>query len=208
MNLAIRYVVASCLALLMSIGIFFMMQALISMNSVAQINLAPHKIANILMPKRELELIQIKHKPHYPDNPEQAPPEPIPITMSVPLLGLSGFNAPSLALHPNIKIGGIGFGIDDGEYLPIVKVAPIYPRRALSRGIEGHVIVEFTVTKTGSVTNVLVIEGLTSSGNPTKLFDTAAIKAVTKFKYKPKMIDGYFVDVVGVKNKITFKLIK
>lgn len=178
------------------------------MNTVAVNDIAPHKIANILMHKQELELIKAKNKPQPPDDPEPAPPDLIPITIDVPLVGLSGFSAPILIINPNIKLGGIGFGINDGEYLPIVKVAPIYPRRALTRGIEGHVIVKFTVTKIGSVTNVSVIESLTASGNPTTLFNNAAIKAVKKFKYKPKMIDGDFVDVIGVKNKITFKLLK
>ena len=46
---------------------------------------------------------------------------------------------------------GLALDAGDGEYLPIVKVQPIYPRRALQRGIQGYVIVEFTVTKNGSV---------------------------------------------------------
>ena len=40
--------------------------------------------------------------------------------------------------------GGIGTG--DGDYLPIVKVAPIYPRAALSRGLKGECLVRYTVT--------------------------------------------------------------
>ena len=45
----------------------------------------------------------------------------------------------------NLNVGGVGFGVSDGEYLPIVKVAPVYPARALRMGIEGYCIVEFTV---------------------------------------------------------------
>ena len=52
-------------------------------------------------------------------------------------------------VNTSISLSSSGFGLapSDGEYLPIVKVQPVYPRRALSRGIEGYVIVEFTVTK-------------------------------------------------------------
>ncbi len=54
--------------------------------------------------------------------------------------------------------GGLALESGDGEYLPIVKVAPVYPRRALQRGIEGFVIVEFTVTKQGAVRDPIVVE--------------------------------------------------
>jgi protein TonB len=96
---------------------------------------------------------------------------------------------------------GIGLAPGDGEYLPIVKVAPIYPSRALSRGIEGYVIVEFTVTKTGSVRDPFVVES-----DPPNVFDRSAMRAALKFKYKPRMVDGEPVAVSGVQNMITFKI--
>ena len=99
-----------------------------------------------------------------------------------------------------MRIGGIGFGISDGEYLPIVKVAPVYPARALNRGLEGYVIVEFTVTRQGTVQDVFIIESSSS------LFDRAAIEAALKFKYKPRVIDGEAVEVPGVRNQITFEI--
>ena len=83
-----------------------------------------------------------------------------------------------------MSIGGVGFGVSDGEYLPIVKVAPVYPSRALSRGLEGYVIVEFTVMSTGAVRDVSVVESTSS------LFERAATTAALKFKYKPRVIDG------------------
>ena len=94
----------------------------------------------------------------------------------------------------------MGFGVTDGEYLPIVKVAPVYPSRALSRGLEGYVIVEFTVTRTGTVTDVVVVESTST------LFERAASEAALKFKYKPRVIDGEAVEVPGVRNKITFEI--
>jgi protein TonB len=105
-------------------------------------------------------------------------------------------SAPSL--DANLSIGGVGFGVSDGEYLPIVKVAPVYPSRAASRGLEGNCIVEFTVTRTGAVQDVAVVE-CTSS-----LFERASTQAALKFKYKPRVIDGEPVDVTGVQHLITF----
>jgi protein TonB len=90
--------------------------------------------------------------------------------------------------------------IAEGDYLPIVRVAPVYPARALSRGIEGYVDMSFTVTSTGTVRDPIVVFSTSS------LFDRAATRAVLKFKYKPRVVDGVPVEVPGVKTRITFKI--
>ncbi len=88
-----------------------------------------------------------------------------------------------------------------GAYLPVFRVSPRYPHRALQRGIEGHVLLEFTVTKTGSVQDAKVIESF-----PPGIFDRAAIRAASKFRYEPKVVDGERQDVPGVRNLFMFKL--
>ena len=90
--------------------------------------------------------------------------------------------------------------VAEGDYLPIVRVAPVYPARALSRGIEGYVDMGFTVTTTGTVRDPVVL--FSTSG----LFERAAIRAVLKFKYKPRVVDGVPVDVPDVKTRITFRI--
>jgi periplasmic protein TonB len=98
---------------------------------------------------------------------------------------------------------GLSGGSGDGEYLPIVKVAPNYPRRAAAKGIEGYVVVEFTVTSLGTVADPVVVES-----DPADIFDREALAAVKKFKYKPKVENGKPVDVKGVRNIIRFELEK
>ena len=93
-----------------------------------------------------------------------------------------------------------GFNAAEGEYLPIVKVAPVYPSRAQTRGIEGYCIVEYIVTSTGTTKNPKIVE-CTSS-----LFQSASLKAALKFKYKPRVINGTPIDVPGVQTQITFEL--
>ncbi len=102
------------------------------------------------------------------------------------------------------------------EYLPIVKVQPAYPRRALSRGMVGWVTLEFTVTREGTVKDPVVIENCAwvkppqaagqCANNPNSVFDSAATKAVQKFRYKPRVVDGVAVETAGVQNTITFDL--
>jgi len=133
-------------------------------------------------------------------------PPPMPDTSSDDLakpgqiqLNIANVN---ISNHLDIK-GGLGFDQIDGDYLPLVKVAPAYPRRALRRGLEGWVIVEFTVDSTGKVVQPVVIES-----EPNNVFDNAAIKAVLRFKYKPRVVNDKPVEVAGVQHKISFQLQK
>ena len=87
------------------------------------------------------------------------------------------------------------------EYLPLRHVRPTYPERALQRGIEGHVLMEFTVTEDGSVTNQNVLES-----EPAGIFDRVALEASTRFEYKPRIVDGSPVETEGVRYKFTFEL--
>ena len=88
----------------------------------------------------------------------------------------------------------------DDDYLPIVTVAPAYPPRAVARGLEGYVIVRFTVTETGTTDDIVVVESSAS------LFEQAAIDSAAKWKYRPRMVDGQPVAVPGVTNRINFQL--
>jgi protein TonB len=98
--------------------------------------------------------------------------------------------------------GGFSLGVGEGDYLPIVKVAPIYPNRALTRGIEGHCVVQYTVTRQGTTKDPVVIEDNCTSS----LFHSASINAALKFKYKPRIMDGEAVEVPGVQNKFTYEI--
>ena len=97
--------------------------------------------------------------------------------------------------------------------MPIVKVQPVYPRRALSRGISGWAIVEFTVTSRGTVKKPSVVENCAHVGasqecvdSPNGVFDSSAMRAAAKFKYEPKRRNGIPVETRGVRDKITYEL--
>ncbi len=181
-------------------GLFVLMQSLIS-NQEPPIDDSVHgKIVDFVHLEKENQIKTKERKPEKPPPPDQPPPE-------VPK---QSFNASSVSVgvdmgkvntKVNLNVGGVGGFSTDGDYLPIVKVAPVYPRRAQTRGIEGHVLLEFTVTKTGSVKDPVVIES-----EPPGIFDRAAIQAALKFKYKPKVVNGEPIDVKGVRNLITFEL--
>lgn len=88
----------------------------------------------------------------------------------------------------------------EGDYLPIVKVAPMYPRQAQSLGLEGHCDLEFTVTPLGTTADVRVIE-CTSS-----LFEQASVQALLKFKYKPRVVNGTAIAVPELRHRMMFQM--
>lgn len=89
----------------------------------------------------------------------------------------------------------------DQDVLPLVRIAPDYPARAAARGIEGWVIVQFTITPTGSVRDPIVVESM-----PKNVFDDSALKAIARWRYNPKVEGGVAVERVGVRTIIRFVL--
>jgi protein TonB len=194
-----RYAVAIVLGTIVTFGLLFLMQVLIAAGQNAITEDASFRIVDFVRVEEE-DILQTKEKkPEKPPEPE-TPPETPPQDFDSFDPSAAGLQISAPTLNTNISIGGIGISASDGEYLPIVKVAPIYPRRAQTRGVEGYVIVEFTVTRTGTTRDAVVVESSSS------LFERAAVNAALKFKYKPRVVDGEPVEVPGVRNKITFKL--
>jgi TonB family protein len=62
--------------------------------------------------------------------------------------------------------------------MPIRTPQPIYPQNALARGIEGQVVVEYSLSIDGSVRDLHVI-----NAQPADVFDQAAIQAMRSWKY-------------------------
>ena len=137
--------------------------------------------------------------------PERPEPQEIPDTPPTDSNDSQGdtsiaVTAPNMGLDVDVG-GGLGFGTGDGEYLPIVKVAPIYPRRALERGITGECLVTYTVTTSGTVRDVSVVEGQC----PERVFERPSVDAALRFRYKPRVINGEAVEVTGVYNRFYYE---
>jgi bla regulator protein blaR1 len=115
--------------------------------------------------------------------------------LAVPVIGGALGSAAGSAFAQNDEEA-----VGDREFLPIVRVAPRYPVQAAEQRLEGWVIVEFTVTETGQVDDVVIVE----STDP--VFHQSAIDAASRFRYQPRMIDGEPVRVPGVRNMFTYAL--
>src|SRR6185312_15054393 len=79
-------------------------------------------------------------------------------------------------------------------------VPPEYPREAYVKHLEGWVEVEFTITATGQVAGATV-----AGANPARIFNDAALRAVQRWTFKPRMDNGKAVEE-HMKRRIEFKL--
>ena len=153
--------------------------------------------------KREESSQQKQRKPPRPTQAD-APPAPASPQQGADtdtIVAVSSYVAPE-SFSADVSISGLGISGSDGEYLPIVKVAPIYPRNAAVRQIEGECIVMYTVTANGSTRDVQVLEDQCSN----RVFYRPSIEAAKKFKYKPRVIDGEAIEVHGVTNRFIYEL--
>jgi protein TonB len=190
--------VSILLAIPVVVGLFMVMHSLID-RDFENPDIKARKIAEIVQPDEEIELEASQKKPDKVEDPEEPPPDMQMAEIDFDVDTDTANMAPTTAVEVNISTSGMSSG--DGEYLPIVKVAPIYPRRAQTRGISGYCIVEYTVTTSGAIRDPVAVDC-----QPEGVFEKASVKAALKFKYKPRVVDGEAIEVAGVQNKFTYTL--
>lgn len=196
-----RYAFAIVVGAFVTLSLLFVMHLLIESGQDAMSQERERHMLEFVRVKRNERVNTEDITPEKPPKPPDVPPEMPPQDMDSVDPNAPTINVPPPTVAQSVDIGGPGgMNIAEGDYLPIVRVAPVYPSRALSRGIEGFVDLAFTVTSAGTVMNPVVIQSTSS------LFDRAATRAVLKFKYKPRVVDGVPVDVPNVKTRITFKI--
>jgi len=195
-----RYAFAIVTGTVVTLGLLYLMQFLIESGEKALVNPGKKYYLEFVRVKRNETINTEDLTPEKPPKPQETPDVPPQEMDSVdPNAPTINIPPPTVSSETSVQGPG-GMNIAEGDYLPIVRVAPVYPARALARGIEGYVDMEFTVTTTGTVRDPIVV--FSTSG----LFNRAAERAVLKFKYKPRVVDGQPVEVPGVRTRITFKI--
>ena len=195
------------LAPLVAFLLFVFMVLLVSTGDQGDV-VKGRKIGDVIMPDREIETI-MNEEVEPPEEPEVAPPDIAPPQLDVTPIAVSVSKA-----APEINFNqGSGALFRDGDYIPLFKVQPIYPRRAQERGIEGYVIVAFTITESGTIEDPYIVEGKCRSSsnrdggyNNCTMFNSSTLRAALKLKYKPTVRDGKTVAVEDVPHKYTFEL--
>jgi protein TonB len=197
-----RYAVAIAAGTAVTLGVLFLMQTLIATARRDLDESGARHFVDFVRVERGEAVQRKERRAEKPAEPEAPPPVPQPEADAVDPLDMAVSVSMSVPIpREEISISGLDMTVSDGEYLPIVKIAPAYPMAARNRGIEGYCIVEYTVTAAGTVKDVVVIEA-----EPTGIFDKASIEAALKFKYKPRVVNGEPIDVVGVRNIFRYNL--
>lgn len=193
-----RIILAAIVAVGVTFGLFLFMHKLISsgagdraeLDAIAGIHFGPVEIPDDIATKSR----RIPPKPPPPKTPP--PPPKMQISkVDQPVQQMPQMNMPDLDVP---LVGGEGMFIGsfqqvdktaEGDIIPVVVIRPMYPRDAALSGIEGWVKVEFTITAIGTVQDARVIDA-----NPSRIFNREAIRAILKWKFKPRVVDGVAVD--------------
>ena len=194
----VRSLVSFPLAIFVTLGLIIAMYALIKMEDPELDEAKAIKLPEFsFIPKNE-DVETITAKPDRPDEVQEQPdlpqneitPDQVDIDSNLAL------GAVKIGINTSTK----GFNSNDGEYLPIFRAPPIYPRRAQERGLCGWVELVYTVTAAGTTRDAVV------TASSSRIFERAAIKAAEKYKYKPRQVGGKAVDVPNVPIRIKFEM--
>ncbi len=192
-----RMLVSCLLAVAVTFSLFYLMVTLVFSNNdrvIDKDNLAGIHFGPVDIPEDAASKQRIKPKP--PPPPKEPPPPPkmqvdqanveptilnlnIP-KLDVPLVGGSGLFLGNFAAVDRTA---------EGDIIPLVRIQPQYPRDAQIKGTEGWVTIEFTITPVGTVTKPRVIDS-----KPPRIFNREAIRAILKWKFKPRVVDGQAVE--------------
>ncbi len=194
------YLPAVLFALLVNIGLFWAMQRMVTGESAT----LDRSVAEPLM----VDFIRLKAAPPPPppellDEPDQPPPtsspsapQPQRLTFKQPGNKLPNWDTPKIDIPLNIGSGPYlgAFRppampiVPPSDPIPLVRFAPRYPQRALLRHVEGSVTLNFTITADGTVSDPEVLKA-----EPVGYFEQAALRAIRRWKFQPKVEDGIAV---------------
>ncbi len=199
----LRFPAAALLAGVVTFGLFWVMQALIGVAGELREGKPPTKVEFVRLRRDTTPETKEREKPQR-EVPEQQPPPP-EMNMAQSLNPSEGVGE----IVPMVDTGsqlaeatslGAGGG-SDSDVVPLVRVDPDYPPRARQQGIEGYVDVEFTISPAGTVQDPRVI-----GSQPALVFDNAALTAIRRWRYNPKMESGVAVARAGVQVRLRFEL--
>lgn len=156
--------------------------------------------------EKDIELKKRRPLPE-PKPPKQPPPpaEPSKSKPTKPQLARLDINmtklAPGVGNDPYLPTSGGERALSDGDAIPMVVIQPNYPRKPAMEGIEGWVKFRFTIAADGTPKNIEVVDA-----NPKRVFDRAARKAIYKWKFKPRIVDGKAVEQPNMTYTLDFRL--
>ena len=201
--IVVRWVISMGIAAGVTLGLFFFMSVLIATGETLSERLSVVKIVDATMPDIELEVIEEIDKPEPIEELTEEQPELQEKQINLdagPSLNIARM---SIDIDTGLQLSNASINATDGDYLPLVAIAPQYPTRAAQRGIEGWCLVSFTVNGLGSVEEetITVVDA-----EPPQIFNRSSVRAAARFKFQPRVEDGIGVPVSGVQYLFRYQL--
>ena len=199
----VRWLVSMAMATGITLGLFYFMQALIATGERFDQRVNVVKIVDATMPDIELEVIEEIDKPELIDEVVQDTPDTPEKQINLDSGPSLNIERASIDIDTNLSLDNASISATDGDYLPLVAIAPQYPTRAAQRGIQGWCLVSFTVDGMGNVVEdtINVVDA-----EPASIFDRSSIRAAARFKFQPRVVDGQGVEVPGVQYLFRYQL--
>ena len=199
--IVIRWIMSFGFAAAVTIALFYFMQALIATGGALEERVNVIRIVDATMPEIVMEVVREVERPEEIEQVDQPPPEAPDRNINMEGDNSLNISRDVVDVDLDLNIGAAGLGATDGEMLPLVNIQPTYPTRAAQRGIEGWAQVSFTVTDTGGVRDVSVVDA-----EPPGMFDQASIRAAERFRFQPRVVNGQPVEVPNVQYVFRFQL--
>ena len=198
----VRWAASMVMAALITLGLFYFMQALIATGEGLDEPLNVVKIVDSTMPEIELEVIEEIDKPELIEEVTEIVEE---VERQVTISDGPDLNIDrsQVQIDTGLELSNASISATDGDYLPLVAIAPQYPTRAAQRGIQGWCLVSFTVDGLGNVVeeSIVVVDA-----EPANIFDRSSERAAARFKFQPRVVDGQGVEVPGVQYLFRYEL--
>ncbi len=201
--IVIRWAISMVMAAGITLGLFYFMQFLIATGQRLDERVTVVKIVDATMPDIELEVIEEIDKPEPIEEVVDEQPEVQEKQINMDAGPSLNIERASIEIDTGLQLSNASISATDGDFLPLVAIAPQYPTRAAQRGIEGWCLVSFTVDGQGGVVedSIIVVDA-----EPPSIFDRSSTRAAVRFKFQPRVQDGIGVEVTGVQYLFRYQL--
>ena len=199
----VRWIISMGMAAGITLSLFYFMQFLIATGEAFDERVSVVKIVDATMPDIELEVIEEIDKPEPIEELQQEQPDIQDREQTLDSGPSLNIERASIEIDTGLELSNASISATDGDYLPLVAIAPQYPTRAAQRGIQGWCLVSFTVDGLGNVIEdtIAVVDA-----EPPNIFDRSSVRAAARFKFQPRVVDGQGVEVSGVQYLFRYQL--
>ncbi|GEA51983.1 protein TonB [Vibrio inusitatus NBRC 102082] len=204
-----RLFIALPAAILMTFFVFGFMTWLVNMGKTSLPDQKPTVRFDMLQVEQDSQTQRRQRQlPEPPEQPAQPPETQVTDSSHVTenALSLDSLDLPQVAL--DTAVSGLAISnpgpmkiAQNQQVMPLHRMEPRYPARALSRKIEGYVVMSFTINEVGNPINIEVVQS-----EPKRVFDREATRALQRWKYQPLVVNGKATPREGQTVKLEFKL--